>query len=63
MEGRLMPRNRRFAFPLKAAPLVFFGFIAAVPFATFGAMPKNRLIMHAPDMQLVADIGNSGETR
>jgi len=58
-----MPRTRRSAFPLKAAPLVFFGFILAVPFATFGASPKNRLIMNAPDMRLVADISNFGETR
>lgn len=58
-----MPRTRRSAFPIKAAPLVFFGFIVAVPFATFGASPKNRLIMNAPDIQLVADTGNFGETR
>lgn len=58
-----MRHPRKSAVQQRAIPLFFFAMIAAVPFATFGASPKNKVISNTADIQFAAAIGNIGETR
>lgn len=54
-----MSSSIKYRMPHKAMPILFIGLLAAVPLATFGALPDDEIIIHVahkPSAIMVASI-------